>query len=123
MSWERRSDPRIDCPDCQTDRLISPSQANSLLIYYVNLSSRGICAFYMGVQTLHEGEVFYLLRRGIKKVFYKVCWQKEVCANTYRVGLKILDSGKACSRHPEQSSKLQKVKYGRRQGDVGLGLI
>jgi hypothetical protein len=123
MGIERRTDRRTLCLDFITEYLYSFAGTRPQLVYLVDLSARGCCAFFIGGQRITTGDVFYMLRRGSKKVFYKACWCKEVGASAYRLGLKILDSGNPCERRSERRLSLQKTKFTNRRGEVEAGVV
>lgn len=88
---------------------------------HVNISSRGWCGFYLGDQALLPGEVLYLFRKGLKCVYYQVCWCREVSENAYRVGLKIMDSGYVSVLNPVDCISLCRAKVrSRRHKQVDL---
>jgi hypothetical protein len=81
----------------------------------VNMSARGWCGFYLGENPLESGEVLYLFRKGLKRVYYEVCWCREVSEQAYRVGVKILESGEGCVRLPLDVLSLCRGRYAKRK--------
>ena len=120
---ERRIDKRVPCRECRGDQLYSDMDVRAPVIYYLNISAHGAGCFHVG-DPLPLGTVFYVLRHGFQKVFYKVCWSLFSGDSTYHTGLQVLDAGRSCTDLLPQNKSMKKVKYeSRMRKTVELGLF
>ena len=70
---ERRDTQRIWCDDLRTSTIFFAQGRDPMTMDYVNISARGWCGFFIGDQPLGMGDVIYLIRKGLRRVYYQVC--------------------------------------------------
>jgi hypothetical protein len=120
---ERRDTQRIWCDDLHTSTVFFTQGSDPMTMDYVNISARGWCGFYVGDQPPGMGDVIYLIRKGLRRVYYQVCWCREVSEDAYRAGFKVLDSGHTSLKNPIDVMSLCQGKYAKRKyRGIGVGL-
>ena len=90
---------------------------------YVDISARGWCGFFVADQPVGMGDIIFLIRKGLRKVYYQVRWCKEVSEDAYRAGFKVLDSGIVSRQISLDVMSLCQGKYAqRKKRNIEVGL-
>lgn len=105
---ERRDSARIPYRVSIFDRLYTPDHLAKLDFFYLNISARGLCGFFLGKSLPKKDEVLYLIRKNGIHVLYKVCWISKVLDSSYRFGLNLISSDDACNQEIEEINQLEK---------------